>query len=287
MLVRLSRIVLSGIVLSACAAEPPPLAGGAGEAPVACAAAPLVGADDDHPCGAATVADVQVANGNRLQLCSFSPGVEAFVETGPTGRESAVKTMAPTRHTSALELLLATTDADVPVPRALLAGADAGLVDSATATRQIVDAPVVTWTGAIETGGARANYCGSAGASQFESTECFHCDPYDDCDDWCIKDLWGWHDRNFAGWMGDEGNVGIETTAACTGQVRVRAFYAEDAGDPWQTKIDKVINAGTSTTYGLIYHSVAIFGQDYDIRLRAESHSGGGVHRHSGYFLDE
>ena len=87
--------------------------------------------------------------------------------------------------------------------------------------------------------------------------------------------------------MGEEGNVAMETTAACTGQVRVRAYYAEDTGDAWETKVDKVINAGTSTTYGMIYHSVAIFGQDYDFRLRANSHANGGVHRHSGYFLDE
>jgi hypothetical protein len=195
--------------------------------------------------------------------------------------------MAPTRGTSALEILLATTDTDVPVPRALLAGVDRGLADTAAATRAIVDAPVVTWSGDVGAGAARTNYCGASGATSFAKNACFHCDPYDDCDDWCVTDLWGWHDRNLGGWMGEEGNVGMETTAACVGQVRVRAFYAEDSGDAWQTKIDKVIGAGTSTTYGLIYHSVAIFGQDYDIRLRAESKSGGGVHRHSGYFLDE
>src|SRR5690349_12939044 len=106
----LPGIVLSGIVLSACSSEPLPPAGGPGvEPPTESLEAPLVGADDDHPCGAATLADVSTTNGNRLQLCAFSPGVEAFVETGPIGRASAVKTMAPTTHTSALEILPATT----------------------------------------------------------------------------------------------------------------------------------------------------------------------------------
>jgi hypothetical protein len=282
---KIMRVVLSALVLGGCAADAVPV-GGDGAAPVVAGERPLKGADDAHPCGAATVADVSALNGNRIQLCVIRPGVEAFVETGPTGRDSAVKAMAPTKHTSALEILLATTGDDVAVPRALLAGAEKDIAETAVATRKIVDGPVTTWAGEVGSV-ARTNYCGAAGATQFKNAECFHCDPYDDCDDWCITDLWGWHDRNFYGWMGDEGNVGIETTAACTGQVRVRAFYAEDAGDAWETEIDKTLNAGTSSTYGLIYHSVAIFGQDYDIRLRAESKSGGGVHRHSGYFLDE
>jgi hypothetical protein len=272
-----------------CAAESPTLAGGVGDAPdVSAASQPLAGADDDHPCGSATLVDVAAQNGNRLQLCRYPSGVEAFIESGPTERASAVKTLAPARPACALEVLLATTSEDVPVPRALLTGcSDASLSDAATSTRQIVDAPVLSWVPDTHAHEARANYCGASGASSFQASECFHCDPYDDCADWCITALWGWHDRNFGGWMGQEGNVAMETTAACTGQVRVRAFYAEDTGDAWETKIDKVLNAGTSSTYGLIYHSVAIFGQDYDFRLRAESFSGGGVHRHSGYFLDE
>jgi hypothetical protein len=288
-----SRLVLAGLtslpalLLAACSADSLP--GGEGPAPAETdSAESALAADADHPCGDASIADVTTTNGNRLQLCAFGPGLEAFFESGPTGRESAVRTLAPARPACALEILLATTAADTPVPAALVAAcADSDLAASATFTRRVVDGPVATYVAQPDTRTPRANYCGSSGASSFSSNECYHCNPYDDCDDWCITDLWGWHDRNFYGWMGDEGNVAIETTAACTGQVRVRAYSAEDAGDAWEIKVNKVLNAGTSSTYGLIYHSAAIFGQDYDFRLRATSESGGGVHRHSGYFLDE
>jgi hypothetical protein len=287
-----SRYVLSAALalpLFACSAQSMPSPGGEGaQPPTERAETALAHADDDHPCGDATVADVTTTNGNRLQLCSMPNGVEAFIETGPTGRASAVRASAPARPACALELLLATTTDETPVPAALLSACrDSDLAATAAFTRRVVEGPVTTYVAQADTRTPRANYCGASGASSFSSSECFHCDPYDDCDDWCITDLWGWHDRNFAGWMGDEGNVAMETTAACTGQVRVRAYYAEDAGDAWETKVNKVINAGTSTTYGMIYHSVAIFGQDYDFRLRATSESSGGVHRHSGYFLDE
>jgi hypothetical protein len=283
-----SLLLSVAFLVSGCTADSAPEGGGTGEEPPAADdELPLVGADDDHPCGAATVADVRASNGNRLQLCSFSPGLEGFVETGPTGRDSAITTMAPERDTCALEILLATTSADVPVPRALLGGcADVSMVETATLTRTVVDGPVTTWIGDFGPS-PRGNFCGASGAAQFAASGCYECNPYDDCADWCITELWGWHDRNLSGWMGEEGNIGMEHTAACVGQVRARAYYAEDAGDGWQTKIDKIINPGTSSTYGLIYHSAAIFGQDYDIRLRATSHANGGVHRHSGYFLDE
>ncbi len=280
------------LLLGACSAATP-LEGGQGAPPPSGEReGALLVADDDHPCGDVPVAaDVTVANGNRLQMCVLPSGVEAFIETGPIGRGSAVKTMAPARPACGLELLVAVTGDDVPVPRALVdACTDLGIADAALATRLVVDAPVITWLGDVAGGSERtprANYCGSGGAASFQSNECFHCAPYDDCADWCVTALWGYHDRTLGGVMGEEGNVGIETTAACTGQVHVRAQYAEDTGDAWSTKVSKVLNAGTSSTYGLIYHSVAIFGQDYDIRLRAESFSGGGVHRHSGYFLDE
>jgi hypothetical protein len=246
----------------------------------------LAGATDDRPCADHTVANIVLPNGNRMAFCVFGNGREVFQESGRMGQTAWFGPSAP-RPSCGLDLYLAATAADVPVPAALVDACPAEHRVTALGTRRIVSdvvfQPVVALVAA-----ARPNYC-AVPDTTFESQRCFHCNPYDDCIDWCVRDHWGWHDRwmSASNMLGQEGNVAIETNSSCGGNTRVRQWERDDAGDAWGAPdMDYNLASGTWDTTGFIFHSAIIFGQDYDFRLRADS-AAGAYHQHSGYFLDE
>lgn len=246
----------------------------------------LEGASEERPCGDRTVASVALPNGNRLALCVLESGSEVIHEGGPLGREAFFDLRAR-RPACGLELFLAGTGADVAVPAALVNACPPEHQAEGLAARTIVDAPVLQPLPVL-TPTPWVNYC-TVSDSTFVSQRCYECAPYDDCLDWCVSAHWGWHDRtmSFSNFLGEEGNIAIETNSSCGGTTRVRQWEREDAGDSWGTPdLDYNLGNGQWTSSGLIHHSAAVFGQDYDFRLRADS-AAGAYHQHSGYFLDE
>ncbi len=282
-----SALILTALLAPACVAATEDVVGGTGEAPLLdedASVAGLPGASAERPCGERTVASVALADGNHLALCVLESGRELFVEHGPMYVAPAIDAAAA-NVACGLDLYLANTAADAPVPAALVAACPAELRPASLAARSIVDAAVLEPIAAPTTSVA---YNCSAADSTFASL-CYQCSPYDDCADWCVTARWGWHDRTMSGgsFLGEEGNVAMERNASCSGSTRVRAYEREDAGDSWGTpEIDFSLSSGRRSTTGIIHHSAAIFGQDYDFRLRADS-SSGAYHLHSGYFLDE
>lgn len=246
----------------------------------------LAGATDERPCADHTVANVELPNGNRMAFCVFGDGHEMFHESGRLGH-AAFFGPNTARPSCGLDLYLAGTPEEVPVPAALVNACPSEHRIAALSARKIVDDAVfqpVKQLGSIP----RTNYC-AVPDTTFESERCFHCSPYDDCIDWCVRDHWGWHDRwmSASNMLGEEGNIAIETNSSCGGNTRVRQWERDDAGDAWGSPdADYNVASGHWANSGFIWHSVVIFGQDYDFRLRADSVSGA-YHQHSGYFLDE
>jgi hypothetical protein len=283
-----TKLMWGALAVVAACAEPAPEAGGTGAQALATedgTVERLEGATAERPCGDRTVAGVALPNGNRLALCVLDNGTEAILEQGPIGRP-AFFDLAARRPACGLELFLAGTDASVPVPAALVDACPAERPAVGLASRVIVDAPVLQDAAIVAT--AYTNYC-NVPDSTFASERCFHCDPYDDCIDWCVKDHWGWHDRtmSFSNFLGEEGNIAIETNSSCGGSTHVRQWERDDWDDLWGSPdLDYFLSSGQWTTSGMIFHSAVLFGQDYDFRLRADSASGA-YHQHSGYFLDE
>lgn len=251
----------------------------------------------DKPCGDGTVSTLRLDNG-QLSLCVLPSGVEAFVELTPDGRPSALDPLL-TRGRCAIDLFLALTTRDVAVPGRLLDACAAKGQDTTAldlAGRQVVKSAFVAVprSGVVQpraTSGVAAlaatyspGYC--TNPASFASA-CYQCNPYDDCFEWCVTTPWGWHARNLSAKLGQEGNVAMEKNVSCVGATRVRAWEREDVGDAWGSpEIDFMLAPNYRSTTGLIHHSVAVFGQDYDFRLRADSNPGA-WHLHSGYFLDE
>lgn len=275
------------IMVAACAGTGDP-AGGVGTEPLDPSdgtIADLPGASLERPCAERTVANVELPNGNRLALCVLGEGREAFVEHGPQGRE-AFFDLRGRKHTCGLDLFLRGTGADVPVPQALVDACPPELQAPGLAARRIVDEPV--FQPIAKTPIIAVNYCTVSDAT-FRSQRCFECAPYDDCVDWCVAEHWGAHQRTMTNpdFLGEEGNIAIETNSSCGGTTRVRQWEIEDEGDAWGTPdLDYNLGNGQWTNSGLIHHSVAIFGQDYEFRLRGDS-AAGAYHQHTGYFIDE
>ncbi len=282
----LSIALLSALVAPACT-DPIDEGGGVGEAslvPESGLITELTGASSDRPCGGHTAANVALPNGNRLALCVLDGGREVFVEQGPIETAPSVDP-ALAAPACGLDLYLAHTTAETPVPESLVAACAPEKRAPSLATRQIVTSQVIQ---PFRPASNFTAYNCSAAASTFASL-CLQCQPYDDCADWCVTARWGWHDRIMSGsaFLGEEGNVAIERNASCGGPTRVRAWEREDVGDSWGTpKVDFWLPSGQRSTTGIIHHSAVIFGQDYDFRLRADS-AAGASHQHSGYFLDE
>jgi hypothetical protein len=302
---RPSRLLFLGAALGGCSAQglgddpssdPSPRVlvteevGGPGSAPSALggtAEQALPGATPERPCGAATVANLRLANGNQLSFCVLPGGTELFQEVGPHGRTSFLAEMAA-QPACGLDVYLAATGAGAAVPAALVDACPTELRPAALAARPIVaegvfdDAPD---QGIVP----RTNYC-VASAATFVAERCYVCNPYDDCYDWCVSDAWGWHSRtmSYSNFLGEEGNIAMETNAACgSAPTRVRGYTRDDYDDAFGTpSYDYWLNSGYWNTNGMIRHSIAVFGQDYDFRLRADSNAGG-WHRHTGYFFDE
>jgi hypothetical protein len=283
-----ATLMFGALAAMAACAESEDVAGGAGSQELATddgTIARLDGASAERPCGDRTVANVELPNGNRLALCVFADGHEAFLEQGPLGRAAFFDIKAK-RPSCGLDLFLAGTAADVQVPAALVGACATAHQATALAERTIIDTTVFQPIKAeVPTG--RTNYCTVSDAT-FQSQRCFVCNPYDDCIDWCVKDHWGWHDRtmSFTNFLGEEGNYAIETNSSCNGITHVRQWEREDYDDAWGSPgIDYNLNSGQWNNTGYIFHS-GLFGQDYDFRLRADSASGA-YHQHSGYFFDE
>src|SRR6185295_15110328 len=113
----------------------------------------------------------------------------------------------------------------------------------------------------VEVPDGRYSYCNVPDA-QFESERCFVCNPYDDCIDWCVKDHWGWHDRtmSFSNFLGEEGNIAIETNSSCHGTTHVRQWERDDVGDAWGSPdLDYNVASGYWQNTGMIFHSVWLF----------------------------
>lgn len=280
--------ILTAILIPACTELPDSEPGGIGDAPILDEpglVAELTGATAERPCGDRTAANVALPNGDRLALCVLDDGRELFIEQGAMGTPGWIDPVAA-RPACGLDLYLANTASDAPVPAALVDACEPELRSAALDNRTIVASAV------MQPAQAKSHFVAyncAAPAANFASQYCLQCKPYDDCIDWCVSSRWGWHDRtmSFGNFLGEEGNVAIETNASCGGNTRVRAWEREDAGDYWGSpKIDFQLPSGQRSTTGIIHHSIAIFGQDYDFRLRADSASGAS-HQHSGYFLDE
>lgn len=246
----------------------------------------LEGATEERPCADHTVANIELPNGNRMAFCVFGDGHELFNEAGRLDHAAWFGPSTP-RPACGLDLYLAGTAADVPVPAALVNACPSEHRFAGLTTRTIVEGSVfqpIKPLGSID----RTNYC-NVPDTTFVSERCFTCNPYDDCMAWCVRDHWGWHDRwmSAGNFLGEEGNIAIETNSSCGGTTRVRQWERDDWDDAWGSPdLDYNVASGHWSNSGFIWHSVAIFGQDYDFRLRADSVAGA-YHQHSGYFLDE
>jgi hypothetical protein len=249
----------------------------------------LIGASEERPCGERTVAGVELPNGNRLAWCVLPNGSELVIERGRIGDSPIFgpRELRARRPACGLELYLGATPASAAVPRALVDACPGAGAMAALAARSIVAGALIEPLVAAPTSHATSpNYCNFSD-SKFQAERCYECSPYDDCYDWCVPQHWGWHDRTMSAFLGEEANIAVEVNASCQGSTRLRGWHREDVGDYWGApEYDFYLSAGHWTTTALIYHSVGIFGQDYDLRLRADSNAGA-YHQHSGYFLDE
>jgi hypothetical protein len=252
--------------------EPPPEEAQA--PPVGDETEALAAATQERPCGAKTIAVLRDHRGADVVFCSAGPGVVAVGERG--NREMPTVIGAQGRVCPG-DLYRALAPGK-PVPREI----DFPCVEKA------IERPDGEPVLIEDTQRAAGDYCSaSVGPSNFKND---HCDVvpdaftpgYDGGFFYCIKDvLWGWHDRNLAGSLGDEGDGGNERVAACGGPIRFRAWWRWDVGDSWVASLDTTVGAGGWYAWG-IYEFDG--GEDIDVRFRVDSL--GGTHRHTGIFED-
>jgi len=232
----------------------------------------LASASEERPCGDNTVAILRDPSGADVVFCTAGDGVVAVGERGTREMPSVI---AAQGRPCPRDLYRALAPGQ-PVPAALDFPCREAVIEER--------APVA----AEDTQRAAGGYCSaSVGPANFKKD---HCDVVPNVFTpqhpggffYCIKDvLWGWHDRNLAGSLGEEGDGGNERVAACGGPIRFRAWWRWDVGDSWVASLDATVGAGGWWGWG-IYEMDG--GEDIDVRFRVDSL--GGTHRHTGIFED-
>lgn len=247
----------------------------------------------ERPCGEQTIAHVRLPNGNTMSFCLYGRGW-IFNEVSSVDREFYLDRMGirrPQDVMCAVDLYMAVTKADVPLPVALL---EACPIDHRKRndyhSRRIVRHGVFQKSlGDKPT--QHSHFCAPSTGKAAFLAQCPKCDPFADCIVRGCFDpiLLGFHQHTMSNSdnLGEEGNIAMERNASCGGSTRVRGWGREDIGDPWGSpKIDFMLSNGSSSWTGFIWHSIGIFGQDYDFRMRGDSDANAG-HRHATYFEDE
>jgi hypothetical protein len=268
----------------------------------------LPGATVQMPCGERTIAHVQLPNRNSMSFCLYNRGLRRgfwiFNEVASDDREFYLDKIAirrPHDLKCAVDLFMAVTEADVPLPKALL---EACPVEHRKRDdynkRRIVRGGVFQ-----ETLGPthHSHFCPAAtGKAAFLLQVCSQlaagCAPDETCKVLCADvipsvglapaDLWGSHQHTMSNPvnLGEEGNIAMEKNASCGGSTRVRAWARDDVGDPWGfPQIDFMLANGTSSWTGLIFHGT-FFEPNFDFRMRGDSLPGA-THRHGTVFVDE
>jgi hypothetical protein len=255
----------------------------------------LRGASAEKPCAENTIAHVRVPNGNTMSFCLLPQGKWIFIEAGFFDRQFYLEKIGIKRPQDippcALDLYMAVTTPKIPVPKELLDVCPSQYRKRDDyRSREVVKGKFLQDT-SKDKYEHHSHYCSATGADALVA-KCYHCNPYDDCSDWCVTAKWGWHKRMMSSssdydGLGEEGNIAIELNASCGGSTRVRGWDRDDVGDAWgPPDYDFFLANGQSSINGFIYHSTVLFGQDYDFVLRADSNPGA-WHRHTGYFFDE
>jgi hypothetical protein len=257
---------------------------------------PLAGASADRPCGEHTTAVVEHESGSTLTFCVLDEaGVVAIGESRPIGTASLLSEIGYNDSSMCPADVLRWAAPDREVPAELEAACDptqqrlrTTLAEDGTVETHDVDAPQDLQS-VLHPDALASNYCGSNGATLFNSERCSFTKSWWQADPlansmWCINTFWGWHDRSLYGTRGDEGNLGNDTVAVCSGTVRFRAWWRWDVGDSWIGSLDGIYGHGTLNVWQIEYHGGW---EDIDIRFRVESNDGVGVHRHTGRFKDD
>lgn len=253
---------------------------------------PLVGATADMPCGDHTTKVVRHESGSTLTFCVLDEdGVVAIGESRPIGTPSLLADIG--YHESAMcpadVLRLVAPDEDVPDELEVACDPTQLRTHARLNDDGSVEAHEVGMADELTSplDPAAVNYCANNGASLFDTYEC------EDMRDWywgnplahsiwCVTSLWGWHDRSMYGTRGDEGNVGADVVAVCSGSARFRAWWRWDVGDAWIGSLDGTYANGSLNSWEIAYIGGL---EDIDIRFRVDS-TGTGVHRHTGRFTD-
>ena len=281
-----ATLTISCAVLGACAAEdlegePETIASEKFEEDETSPRDSLPGASLERPCGDRTIAQIQVANGNRMSFCVIDVARAVFVEVASEDTDSYLDEIGIRDPFSycAVDLYMEVTDRSRPLPTELLDACPKEL-----RRREDYGEREPIRGGYFEriVEPLALNYCGSNGKANFLS-QCPVCDPYDDCVTRCDGEAWGWHQRTLSVNMGEEGNVALDLNASCNGKTRVRGWDRDDIGDSWGgPDFDFLLNSGKRSWTGFIYQGGL---QDYDFKLRGDSQSGA-FHRYGSYFED-
>ncbi len=244
-------------------------------------------------CGADTAASIVGADGSRLTFCT-SNGREIVSEETSDGvpsilpKRTSMNREAHRGDACALDLFLAHSGPDVPVPTALKASCElrrGHLVDvgarklSAVAVLQperVLLGEVTSKTSRLfvaEDEGSK--YCNKAtGSAAFTTDFCTaQCVGSNPCLQACTPVNFASSVRQCA-----EVNDVTEDIVSCSGFTRVFVDVRDGSSDPFTTKLDRFV--GANRHLSLDVFELGSWGQDSDIRVRASSLPGAG-HKHA------
>lgn len=242
-------------------------------------------------CGDATVASTRAQNGNRIVYCVID-GAEVVGELAPIGRPSAVEDLELELADTdcALDVFLATTEDDVPVPSALVASCEAKIGAAIDALgRPVIDQPVFAANPDDDAGAGFvpvANYCGSSGPSQFFAEQCapLYSSNAPRYTVWCQSGAATWHQKTLGIQMGGDGNLAIGRVASCNGTTRWEALRRTNNWESWAPMVVVDVPSGWSWNTWMS-HNPSIFDPGSDFRFRGDSY-GSAWHRYAGRFED-
>lgn len=248
-------------------------------------------------CGADTAASVLDADGRRLTFCVADGGREIIAEESADGMISVLPRRHPDSTTSvaqrreacALDVFLAHSPADTPVPVALKASCESRrghVVDvgarklSAAAVlqpaRNVAGLKPMTDMVSVDVNSNGTKYCNTVtGPSAFVLDFCMPlCTTFGlPCVQACTPRFWSSSLRQCA-----ETNIVLEHIVSCTGWTRVLVDARDGSGDPWSNKLDTWVGPNRHVEIFALEHGD--FGQDSDIRVRGSSEAGA-THMHA------
>ncbi len=254
-------------------------------------------------CGANTAASIATADGHRLTFCVSDHGREIIAEETSDGTRSVLPRRVPgsapgiarRADECALDVFLAHSASDVPVPVALKASCELrrGHVVDVGSRKLSVDAVLSAMPQVeglttkterlfVSEDGDGAKYCNVAtGSAAFVTDFCSSlCTsfPGSPCSQACTPVNFTSSVRQCA-----ETNIVDEDIVSCSGFTRVLVDVRDSSSDPFSNRLDRFL--GPNRHMFIDVFELGFFGQDSDIRVRATSLPGAG-HKHAFECID-